>query len=97
MKRPSIGQRAIQGAQEALAHYRGQKVEGLQVNDPVDIAALRARMSLTQTEFAERFGFSVATVRDWEQKRRKPERPAQRYLRVIEREPEAVLRALANT
>jgi putative transcriptional regulator len=96
MKRPSIGQRAIASAQEALAHYRGDKVEGLVVHDTVDIAALRARMSLTQTEFAERFGFSVATVRDWEQKRRTPERPAQRYLRVIEREPEAVLRALTT-
>jgi putative transcriptional regulator len=78
-----------------LTHDRGKSVPELRVHEPVDVASLRKRMDLTQTEFAARFGFSVATVRDWEQKRRVPERPAQRYLQVIDREPEAVLRALA--
>ncbi len=95
MKRPSIGARALVGTKEALAYFEGEQVEGLRVVEPVDVAALRKRMALTQTEFAAKFGFSVATVRDWEQKRRTPERPAQRYLRVIDKEPDAVLRALA--
>jgi putative transcriptional regulator len=95
MKRPSIAQRAFAGAKEALAHVSGETVPELRVHEPVDVSSLRKRMDLTQTEFAARFGFSVATVRDWEQKRRVPERPAQRYLQVIDREPEAVLRALA--
>jgi putative transcriptional regulator len=38
---------------------------------------------------------SVGTVRDWEQKRCQPDRPAQVLLRVIDREPQAALRALA--
>lgn len=95
MKRPSIGTRALVGAREALAYFEGEHVEGLRVIEPVDVAALRKRMSLTQSEFATKFGFSVATVRDWEQKRRTPERPTQRYLQVIDKEPEAVLRALS--
>jgi putative transcriptional regulator len=95
MKRPSIGTRALVGTKEALAYFEGEPVEGLRVIEPVDVAALRKRMALTQAEFATKFGFSVATVRDWEQNRRTPERPAQRYLQVIDKEPEAVLRALS--
>ena len=47
-------------------------------------------------EFAARFGFSVKNVQNWEQGLRRPEGPARAYLHVIEREPEAVARALAR-
>jgi putative transcriptional regulator len=39
---------------------------------------------------------SVATVRNWEQGRRRPEGPARALLRVIERAPKAVERALSR-
>jgi putative transcriptional regulator len=96
MKRSSIGQRAIAGAREALAHASGDQVPGMEIHQSVDVAALRGRMNLTQSEFANRFGLSAATLRDWEQKRRTPEAPARLYLRMIEKEPEAVLRALSS-
>jgi putative transcriptional regulator len=32
----------------------------------LDVAAMRARLGLTQDQFAARFGFSVATLRHWE-------------------------------
>ncbi|MDU7524874.1 MAG: hypothetical protein E7K72_26495 [Roseomonas mucosa] len=35
-----------------------------------------------------------ASIRDWEQRRRRPEQAARVLLRVIDREPEAVERAL---
>jgi putative transcriptional regulator len=35
-------------------------------------------------------------VRDWEQGRRKPERSARILLRIVEKEPEAVTRALGQ-
>ena len=57
--------------------------------------AIRNSLKLSQDKFAERFGFSVATVRDWEQGRRRPEGPARALLTVIEHEPEAVERALS--
>jgi DNA-binding transcriptional regulator YiaG len=62
---------------------------------PVDVAALRKRLGMSQGVFARTFGLSVGTVRDWEQKRCQPDRPAQVLLRVIDREPQAALRALA--
>ena len=54
----------------------------------------RAATGLSQSAFASRFRIPPGTVRDWEQARRSPDAAALAYLRVIEREPEAVLRAL---
>src|SRR5882757_859240 len=59
-----------------------------------DVAALRRRLKLSQAEFANRFGFSVATVRNWEQGRVLADGPARVLLAVIANEPQAVIRAL---
>ena len=61
---------------------------------PNDIAATRRRLGLSQTEFAAWFGISPGTLRNWEQGRRVPEGPARILLRVIERDPDAVRRAI---
>ena len=52
-------------------------------------------MGLTREAFAMRFGLQLGTVRDWEQRKRRPEGAARVLLAVIESEPEAVTRALA--
>ena len=51
-------------------------------------------LGLSQTEFAACFGISPGTLHDSEPGRRVPEGPARVLLRVIERDPEAVRRAL---
>jgi DNA-binding transcriptional regulator YiaG len=61
---------------------------------PDQIRALRARLGLSQTQFALMFGFTVDTVQQYEQGRRVPSGPASTLLRVIAVEPEAVIRAL---
>ncbi len=91
-----LGSRMIQSAKEALAYAQGETSKGFVVHKPVDVRALRKRLGLNQPEFAARFGLSVGTLRDWEQGRSLPDRPAQTLLRVIEREPEAVQRALED-
>jgi len=58
---------------------------------------LRLRLNLTQEEFAERLAIPLGTLRDWERGARRPTGAARTLLRVIEREPEAVARALAST
>lgn len=65
------------------------------VPEDIDVRAIRSRLGLSQDAFALRFGFKASTVREWEQRRRRPEASARVLLRVIEREPEAVERALA--
>jgi putative transcriptional regulator len=62
---------------------------------PVDVASLRKRLGMSQGAFARTFGLSVGAVRDWEQGRCSPDRPAQTLLRVIDRNPKAVEQALA--
>lgn len=61
---------------------------------PADIKAVRAKLGMSQTEFALLIGVSVATLRNWEQGRRVPEGPALALLRVAARHPRAVVSAL---
>jgi putative transcriptional regulator len=58
------------------------------------VRALRSRLGLSQAQFAQRFGFTVDTVQQYEQGRRTPSGPASTLLRVIDADPEAVIRAL---
>jgi putative transcriptional regulator len=60
----------------------------------IDVRAIRTKLGMTQEEFAGRFGFSVNTLRHWEQGKRQPEGPTRAYLLVIERAPKAVQKAL---
>ena len=66
------------------------------VPETIDVRRIRTRLGLSQEAFAETYGFALSAVRDWEQGRRKPERSARILLRIVEREPEAVTRALAG-
>jgi putative transcriptional regulator len=90
------GDRILKAAREALAIASGEMTEGFAVHrrEPVDVKALRARLHLSQDEFARTFGLPKRTIQDWEQGRRSPEGPARVLLKVIEKEPEAVQRAL---
>ncbi len=93
-KAPSVGQSAIAGLREGLAHLRGGHVPGLVVRKPVDVAAVRKGTGLSQDKFAAEFGLAVAAVRAWEQNLRTPDLAAQTLLRVIESNPDAVRRAV---
>jgi putative transcriptional regulator len=85
------------GLEDALQYAQGQPDSDREhrVEVPVvDVQALRARLAMSQAEFADAFGVSVATIRNWEQGRRIPRGPARVLLSVIEQEPEAVRRVL---
>jgi putative transcriptional regulator len=87
----------LRGLNEALAFAEGTADMSLyKVHIPaeIDVRAIRGRLGLTQQQFAVRFGFSVNTLRHWEQGRRVPEGPTRAYLLVIDREPKAVEKAL---
>lgn len=59
-----------------------------------DPLAIRERLGLSQSRFAAIIGVSVRTLQNWEQGRRHPDGPAKALLRVVDRDPEAVLHAL---
>lgn len=87
-----------QGLNEAVAHTKskGRKAEGIKLYQPqaVDVSSLRERMSLTQEQFAARFGVPVATLRHWERGDRSSSGASLVLLNVIDRNPAAVLQAL---
>lgn len=92
-KNPSVGARIIHGLEEALAWSKGEdvpvRVTHVQVPE-VDVAKVRRKMGLSQTEFASKFGFPPATLRNWEQGRVRPDTPTRVLLAVIAKHPESV-------
>lgn len=92
------GKRIIASAREAAAYAEGTAAEGYVVHVPeaIDVKAIRERFGLSQSGFARQFGFQLDAVQNWEQGRRRPVGAARAFLKVIEREPEAVRRALAG-
>lgn len=61
------------------------------------VKTIRRALDLTQEEFAARYEIPLGTLRDWEQGRTTPDRPACSYLKIIARDPECVRKALENT
>ena len=61
---------------------------------PVLPQDLRKKLGMTQIAFAALLGVPVGTLRNWEQNRFVMEPAAQTLLKLIDREPEAALRAL---
>lgn len=62
-----------------------------------DVRSIREKLGLTQRDFARRFCLSERTVQQWEQSKSVPDGPARILLRVIERAPDVVERALRNS
>ena len=87
----------LRGLKEAIAFAEGtadMSLYRVHIPPEIDVRAIRGRLGLTQQQFAVRFGFNINTLRHWEQGRRVPEGPTRAYLIVIDREPEAVQKAL---
>jgi putative transcriptional regulator len=55
---------------------------------------VRKQLGMTQEAFAEALSIPVATIRNWEQGRTRPDPAAQSLLRAVARDPDAVLKAL---
>ncbi len=95
-----LGDEILQGLQEVLAYTRGEDVPGIRVThvetEDIDVKAIRSTLKLTQEQMAMLLGTSVSGYRKWEQKVRRPSGAARTLMRVMEKEPEAVLRALSH-
>jgi DNA-binding transcriptional regulator YiaG len=77
------GQRLLLAAKEALGIAKGEiEPAALVVRAPsdIDVKAIRQALGLTQSEFASKYHFSVARIRDWEQGRSRPDAAMRAYL-----------------
>jgi putative transcriptional regulator len=94
-----LGDELIQSMKEAeafvtsTADRTGYRVHVL---DCIDVAAIRRKQGRSQSEFAAQFGFSVQSIRNWEQGTRQPEGPARVLLTLIDRIPDDVEAALGG-
>jgi len=85
------------GLLQAVAYAAGEvDTSSYRIHVPaqIDVSAIRSRLGMTQAEFAACFGFSLDTLRHWEQRTRRPDGAARAYLTVIARAPDAVQAAL---
>src|SRR5947209_16702194 len=58
------------------------------------VCAIRERFGLSQHKFSALLGISPATLRNWEQRRRKPHGAARVLLRIAAKNPKSVLEAV---
>lgn len=93
-----LGDELLQSMAQALAHAQGKRT-GSRVHKvavkPADVQKARKQLGLSQDKFAEAFGVSASTLRKWEQGQRAPTGAAKTLLKIIAREPQAVIRALS--
>lgn len=88
-------QKLVESVKQMGSIMRGENVPHRRtVLSAVDVKGLRERLGLTQKQFSGMIGVSIKTMQNWEQGRREPEGPAKALLRVVEKEPQAVMNAL---
>ena len=89
----TVGESIIQGLKEAIEWTKGENdnVRVTLVHVPeVDVRKVRLKRGLSQAQFATKFGFPPATLRNWEQGRSHPDAPTRVLLAVIAKHPAAV-------
>lgn len=87
--------KTVKALADVQAYATGKKYNGrvtkVTVED-VDVKVIRERLKLSQQGFADRFGFPIATLKNWEQGRRQPDHAVNILLRLIDRQPKLVER-----
>jgi len=93
----ALGKRLIAAAKEARQIARGKadpSTYRVHLPADIDVQSIRKSLGMSQSIFASRFGIAAGTLRDWEQRRKRPDGAARVLLMVIKHEPDAVNRAL---
>src|SRR6266702_1603399 len=78
------------GLKESLAYVKGEielPVRHYVVTPAVNVKGIRTKLKLSQSEFAQRYGFPIRTLQDWELGRNQPPSPVRAYLIVIDKQP----------
>lgn len=90
--KPDLFEELLKSVRQGGAILRGRRKSSrvFHFEEP-DVRAVRESYRLSQSKFAALMGISSATLRNWEQGRRRPEGSARILLRIVARHPEAVL------
>ncbi len=94
-----VGDDLVEAFTEMAAYLRGEtEVEAYDAPadllTPQRIKAIRRKLAASTKDFERQFGIPARTMEAYEQGRRRPNAAMETLLRVLEREPEAVRRAV---
>ena len=84
----------LKSAEKALEESKKRRSRGGKRWTPPrgeDIRLTRVKLGLTQPQFAERFGFELSSIQNWEQERSIPEGPTRMLLWMIMTDPDKAL------
>ena len=85
------------GLNDALAHAKGEEKKTIEHRpEPINVKAIREKTGMSQQRFCATFGISLGTLRHWEQGLRTPRGAARVLLKVVERNPIAIVKVLAE-
>ena len=85
----------MRGMQEACEFAEGKaSAARVHVVETPDVRAIRRRLQMSQLEFSSAFRIPLATLENWEQRRRAPDAPAAAYVQAIARQPQVIREAL---
>jgi putative transcriptional regulator len=84
-----------EGLKDAANHAKGKK-SGVVEHTPeaLNVRAIREKTGMSQQRFCATFGISIGTLRHWEQGLRTPRGAARVLLKVVDRNPKAVIAAV---
>jgi putative transcriptional regulator len=94
-----IENRIVESIKKTVAISCGElsmDIYRIRIPEEIDVRAIRQQMGLSQPAFANRFGLSLYTLRNWEQGKRQPDPAARAYLKVIEKASDVVSKVLAG-
>jgi putative transcriptional regulator len=94
MRKPKVDLEMVQFQADLLQSVREMKAGTFARSTQVPVTEAlqaRAKMDLSQPQFAKLLGVSVRTLQEWEQGRKKPTGAAQTLLRVAVQTPQALL------
>ena len=97
-----VGRDLVEAFQEIAEYLRGEAdaetyEESTDVLTPARIQSIRRKVASSTKDFERNFNVPARTMEAYEQGRRRPDGAMTTLLRVIDREPEAVRRALSPT
>jgi putative transcriptional regulator len=85
------------GLDDAISHARGKKTKA-KVHRPerINVKAIRKKTGMSQQQFCAAFGISLGALRHWEQGLRTPRGAARVLLKVVDKNPKAVIKAIGD-
>jgi putative transcriptional regulator len=90
----------IKGLNEAVEYATGVKNNSkkhvVAIPKDIDVLKIRENLHMTREKFSKVFGFPMRTLEKWEQGLRRPTGATRAYLCVIQKDPDAVKKALED-